>query len=129
MSLNVGLSFWFTSLFEHNGWMPHGGLALANSLATFLEMFILLFLCACAYPARGTQDTGWFWKGLLGWRRYGPGFMGLAGSHARSIRMACCPGRMAVGVAVYGLMVILLRVPEVRLIAEAIKRRLGKKAE
>jgi peptidoglycan biosynthesis protein MviN/MurJ (putative lipid II flippase) len=26
------------------GWMPHGGLALGNSLATFLEMLVLLYL-------------------------------------------------------------------------------------
>jgi putative peptidoglycan lipid II flippase len=44
MSLNVGLSLLLSSYFVKLGWMPHGGLALANSLATFLEMFILLFL-------------------------------------------------------------------------------------
>src|SRR5512135_3750352 len=44
MSLNVILSFGFSSLFARVGWMPHGGLALANSLATALEMSALLFL-------------------------------------------------------------------------------------
>ncbi|RME89297.1 MAG: murein biosynthesis integral membrane protein MurJ, partial [Anaerolineae bacterium] len=44
MSLNVGFSFAFAALFERVGWMPHGGLALANSLATALEMSGLLFL-------------------------------------------------------------------------------------
>jgi len=44
MSLNLGFSFLFTYLFRIAGWMPHGGLALANSLATFLEMIALLVI-------------------------------------------------------------------------------------
>ena len=44
MSLNVVLSFVFASFFARVGWMPHGGLALANSLATTLEAVILLIL-------------------------------------------------------------------------------------
>ena len=38
MVLNVVLSIALTSLFQRIGWAPHGGLALANSLATALEM-------------------------------------------------------------------------------------------
>ena len=44
MGLNVVLSFALSSLFSHLGWMPHGGLALANSIATGLEAIILLVL-------------------------------------------------------------------------------------
>ncbi len=44
MLLNVGLSLWLTRLFSARGLMPHGGLALANTLATFLEMAVLLGL-------------------------------------------------------------------------------------
>lgn len=44
MGLNVILSLAFISLFEALGWMPHGGLALSNSLATTVEMAILLGL-------------------------------------------------------------------------------------
>jgi len=44
MSLNIILSLAFSALFERVGWMPHGGLALANSLATALEMIGLLVL-------------------------------------------------------------------------------------
>jgi putative peptidoglycan lipid II flippase len=42
MSLNVLFSFAFAKLFSMLGWMPHGGLALANSAATTLEMVALL---------------------------------------------------------------------------------------
>ncbi|MBI4769781.1 MAG: murein biosynthesis integral membrane protein MurJ, partial [Chloroflexi bacterium] len=44
MSLNVALSLLFARLFERAGWLPHGGLALANSLATALETAALLWL-------------------------------------------------------------------------------------
>ncbi|MDP2975227.1 MAG: murein biosynthesis integral membrane protein MurJ, partial [Anaerolineales bacterium] len=44
MSLNVVFSFAFSALFTQIGWMPHGGLALANSLATELEAVTLFLL-------------------------------------------------------------------------------------
>jgi putative peptidoglycan lipid II flippase len=44
MTLNLGFSLLFTSLFKNIGWMPHGGLALANSLATTFEMIGLLWV-------------------------------------------------------------------------------------
>jgi putative peptidoglycan lipid II flippase len=44
MSLNIVFSIGFSNLFTSMGWAPHGGLALANSLATTLEMLALLFL-------------------------------------------------------------------------------------
>ena len=44
MGLNVVFSLLFPGMFERWGWMPHGGLALANSLATGLESVTLVFL-------------------------------------------------------------------------------------
>ena len=44
MSLNLVFSLLFPGLFTRIGWMPHGGLALANSLATALECVLLLYL-------------------------------------------------------------------------------------
>ncbi len=44
MGLNVVLSLSLPGLFTRFGWMPHGGLALANSAATFLEMCVLLYI-------------------------------------------------------------------------------------
>ena len=44
MSLNLGFSLLFSAWFNRIGWMPHGGLALASSLATTLEMIGLLAL-------------------------------------------------------------------------------------
>lgn len=42
MTLNIVFSLLFIRLFEFWGWLPHGGLALANSLATALEAALLL---------------------------------------------------------------------------------------
>ena len=44
MSLNLVFSLLFSDLFRRIGWAPHGGLALANSVATYLEAFALLYL-------------------------------------------------------------------------------------
>lgn len=44
MLLNIAFSLTFPGWFEQMGWMPLGGLALANSLATTLECSVLIFL-------------------------------------------------------------------------------------
>ncbi len=44
MSLNVLLSIMLSAAFLRVGWAPHGGLALANTLATTLEMVLMLWL-------------------------------------------------------------------------------------
>ncbi len=44
MSLNVLFSYLFSALFMRQGMMPHGGLALANTLATALEMVGLILV-------------------------------------------------------------------------------------
>jgi putative peptidoglycan lipid II flippase len=44
MSLNVVLSLLLPGLFERIGWMPHGGFALANTLATTIEVLVLVYL-------------------------------------------------------------------------------------
>jgi putative peptidoglycan lipid II flippase len=44
MVINVGFSLIFLAAFESWGWLPLGGLALGNSLATTLEMAVLLVI-------------------------------------------------------------------------------------
>jgi putative peptidoglycan lipid II flippase len=44
MALNVVLSIALSRAFDAAGWMAHGGLALANSLATLIEVAALLWL-------------------------------------------------------------------------------------
>ena len=115
MSLNVIFSFTFAALFKKIGWMPHGGLALANSLATALETIALLVLMR---RRLGRIEGGNILQGAL------------KGSVAASIMglvlwgwLGCFGGRsawlaggggIALGGIIYALMVILLRVEEVR---------------
>jgi putative peptidoglycan lipid II flippase len=54
MSLNLGLSFAFVAFFRSLGWMLHGGLALANTTATFVES-ILLCIDEQAFEGCGCQ--------------------------------------------------------------------------
>jgi putative peptidoglycan lipid II flippase len=44
MMISIGLSIVLMNLFDRLGWPPHGGLALANSVAVMLEMVVLLVL-------------------------------------------------------------------------------------
>jgi putative peptidoglycan lipid II flippase len=44
MSLNILFSLIFSAAFRQVGWAPHGGLALANSVATALECLLLIWL-------------------------------------------------------------------------------------
>jgi putative peptidoglycan lipid II flippase len=44
MLANIALSIGLMSLFAALGWMPHGGLALANSLATTAETVVLVYI-------------------------------------------------------------------------------------
>ena len=44
MIINVILSITLSQLFSQNNWYPHGGLALANTIATYIEMSILIWI-------------------------------------------------------------------------------------
>ena len=61
MSLNVAFSYLFSYLFQRWGWMPHGGLALANSVATALEMVGLILIMRMRLRGLGGSAI---WPGL-----------------------------------------------------------------
>ncbi|MDY6845907.1 MAG: murein biosynthesis integral membrane protein MurJ, partial [Chloroflexota bacterium] len=61
MGLNIGLSLLLSSFFERVGWLPHGGLALANSLATALESLVLVYLMR--KRLKGLQGR-FIWQGV-----------------------------------------------------------------
>jgi putative peptidoglycan lipid II flippase len=123
MGLNLLLSFGLSRVFAVVGWMPHGGLALANSLATALEMSALFLLMrrrlnglASSHVGRGLVQAG---SGalimglvLLMWLRHiGPTWLiGIGG--------------VALGGAVYALVMHILRVPELEGVYRAIRRRI-----
>jgi putative peptidoglycan lipid II flippase len=114
MSLNVVFSLGFSALFVKIGWAPHGGLALANSLATALEMAglgfimsrrlsglndraILTGLTGAGMAVLGMGIVLWIWENVAStW-----------GVWANAL------GGIALGGTVYGAILMLLRVPEV----------------
>jgi putative peptidoglycan lipid II flippase len=115
MTLNVAFSFSFSAFFRKIGWMPHGGLALANSLATALETIGLLILMrrrldgiqgqrvlrglgSALLGVTGMSLALWLWLTLTG----GQTVWVVAG------------GGILVGSAVYVVILTLLRVPEPR---------------
>jgi putative peptidoglycan lipid II flippase len=126
MSLNVALSLALSSLFASQGWMPHGGLALANSIATALEMTALLVLMR--RRLNGLQDRK-VWAGL-GQALLATAVMGLAvfgwTMAARDQRaMLVAGGGVVLGGGIYALMGVILRVPELTGLARAVRRRIG----
>ena len=129
MVLNVILSVALSALFSRVGWLPHGGLALANSVATAVEMVGLLILmrrrlhglegrrvlnaALLASAATLAMSLGlWLW---LGWVGDGPAWLVVAGG-------------VALGGAIYGIGVWILGVSEEREVLEALLRRARRKS-
>jgi len=127
MGLNAIFSFGFAALFAALGWMPHGGLALANSLATAIEAVILFSLIRRqlngingADIAQGVLQFGLaalaMGIGIALWMQFTSGWnvwlVGLGG--------------VTLGGAIYGLSVVLLKVPEIHMLINSIKRRVSR---
>jgi putative peptidoglycan lipid II flippase len=129
MGLNVAFSFLFARLFSQIGWMPHGGLALANSLATALEATALFVFMrqrlegiegsyvargfiACALASLGMGIGLWFWTQAA----------------ASLPHWIVALGGIGIGAVIYGAGVLMLRVPEIQLLKNAVTRRLLQRA-
>ncbi|MEX2144327.1 MAG: murein biosynthesis integral membrane protein MurJ [Anaerolineales bacterium] len=125
MGLNVALSLTLPGVFASLGWMPHGGLALANSAATFIEMLALLVLMG--WRLKGLEGAR-LWQGL-GQAILGSAVMGLAIwgwinlANAAPL-WAVAGGGIGVGLLAYALVAWLLRVPEFLELMLSISRRL-----
>jgi putative peptidoglycan lipid II flippase len=125
MSLNIVFSLLFSAWFARIGWMPHGGLALGNSLATFLEMLALLYLMrrrleglegAAILKAVGKSALAVGGMGLaLGL------WLGQSGGLPAAVQVAV---GLAAGALVYGGLAALLRVPEVYQVVRLVRARL-----
>jgi putative peptidoglycan lipid II flippase len=127
MGLNVALSLALAAGFTRIGWLPHGGLALANTLATSLELLVLLFLMRRQLNGLNSRSilrgTGQAAAGSLA--------MGLVLAAWISASAPMNPwviglGGVALGGALYALTLLLLRVQEARLLLASLTRRLGR---
>lgn len=127
MTLSIAFSLLFSSLFTHLGWMPHGGLALAVSLSTALEVTTLLLLMRKRlngiHGAEIAKGFGTAALGTLGLSVALIFWVQAAGSAPAALTAL---GGVAIGGAVYGLTLVLLRVQEVRSLMAAAKRRLSR---
>jgi putative peptidoglycan lipid II flippase len=127
MGLNIIFSLVFVLWFNRIGWMPLGGLALAISLSTAIEtttLFLLLrkrlngiqaleLVNGTGAAALGTIAMSvaiMIWLQVM--RNYPAALITLGGT--------------AIGAALYGLVLLLLRVPELQILLKAIQRRLAK---
>jgi len=125
MGLNVVFSVLFSSWFARIGWMPHGGLALANSLATGLEAASLwIFMRRRLGGLEGQRvlkGTGQALLATIAMAFVVWGWLVLTNEHQAWLVGG---GGVVLGSAVYGLVVIVLKVPEVQSVLNLLKRRL-----
>ncbi len=122
MTLNLALSFAFSALFARIGWMPHGGLALAISLSTAIEMAALLVLMRRRL------------RGLNGpylWRGFAQAALATIGMSAAIWLWLLQPGPawlvalggVSLGALVYLGAVWALKVPELGMLISGVTRR------
>jgi putative peptidoglycan lipid II flippase len=126
MAANVALSLGLMPTFAAVGWMPHGGLALANSIATTGEMGVLLYLISKRLGGLGGSQL----YGALG--RMGLACLGmLAGLALTTTGLATSPAWLVsaasilVGGSVYGLITLLLKSEEPLALVRSMRLRLG----
>lgn len=128
MSLNIGFSFLFTWVFKLLGWMPHGGLALANSLATALETGGLLFFMRRRLGGLQLKFIGTgVLKAALATLVMSLSLWGWLQATAGQSKILIALGGLVLGVVIYFVMLILLKVPELELLKGIVKRFLPKK--
>jgi putative peptidoglycan lipid II flippase len=125
MGLNVIFSILFSRIFVSLGWIPLGGLALANSLATALEAGVLLIVMRKrlngiegANIARGFGASALsaltMAVALVFWLKIVNGFP----------VWIVTLGGLGIGGITYGLCVWMLKVPEIKLLTNAVSNRL-----
>ncbi len=126
MTLNVILSILLSNWFQQIGWMPHGGLALANSLATGLEAAVLFLLMRRQLNGINGREI------VIGAAKVGLAGLGMAMALIAWIQLGVSQnpwvaglGGVAAGGVVYGLCVLLLKIPEIELIKNKLLRRAG----
>jgi putative peptidoglycan lipid II flippase len=125
MGLNVLFSILFSRYFASIGWFPLGGLALANSLATALEataLFIFMRRRLNGIDGKSIFDSAW--RVALSVLGMGIGLGWWIQSTLSQTRWLVTLGGVAVGGVIYLIGVVILKVPEIRIVLNAIARRL-----
>ena len=123
MGLNIVFCFAFSALFSRIGWMPLGGLALAISFSTAIETTTLFFLLRKRLHGIQGKDlvkgTGAAVIGMLGMSA--AIVFWLQGGQHYPAALTTLAG-VAIGGIIYGLVLLLLRVPELRSLGRVAQR-------
>ncbi len=125
MLLNILMSIAFTVLFQQAGWMPLGGVALANSLATALESLALLFFLRRRLGGlEGRRIGSAVWRGGLATLVMGAAlWTWIQLSQGLAPWLVTLVG-VVVGGSVYGGLMLLLKVDEVGRVLRLARARL-----
>jgi putative peptidoglycan lipid II flippase len=136
MALNVGFSLTLSWLFERLGkstlatyqpWMPLGGLALANSLATTLETATLIWLLYRRLGGlEGRRLWASAWRITLSAAAMGGTILAFATLAPTQNAWASGAGGITIGVSTYLVSTFLLRSPELTFVLSAIRRKLSR---
>ncbi len=123
MALNMLMSLGLTRLFGTLGVMPHGGLALANSIATGLEMCALLFFMRRKLSG---LDGKRIWDAALKGLISAAVMVVLVGiwlkiSSGCTVLIVVLVGAL-IGVASYMIMMVIFKMEEVSLVKKMLKR-------
>ena len=125
MGLNVVFSIVFSSWFARIGWIPIGGLALANSLATALEAVgLLVFMHRRLVWMEGKRILIGAAQAVVAAAIMGLVIWGWLGVTSERAAWLVGLGGVIIGSSVYGLMIIALKVPEVQSVFHLIMHRL-----
>jgi putative peptidoglycan lipid II flippase len=124
MSLNILLSILISSLFNQIGWMPHGGLALANSLATGIEgMALVILMSRRLHGIEGRDILSGALKSVLAATIMGIGIWIWLNSQASQPLWYLAIGGIGLGSVIFLFSILLLKVEEVNLAARYLLRR------
>jgi putative peptidoglycan lipid II flippase len=127
MGLNVVFSIWFSKLFAQIGWYPLGGLALANSFATVLEAIALfIFMRKRLNGIEGKSIIDGAWRVGLAGLGMAIGLWLWIQATGSLNRWLVALGGVAMGGILYLIGVVILKVPEIKMLTSAVSRRLKK---
>ena len=127
MLLNIGFSLTLPGLFERGGWLPLGGLALANTLATTLECTALIALLRRRLNGiQGRTIGSAAWQSAAGAAAMGLGLWGLLALTSRLPAWLVLLLGVALGSLLYALVLALLKVPELAQVAAVVSRRINR---
>ena len=125
MGLNVIFSIAFSRYFAQFGWFPLGGLALANSLATALEATALfIFMRKRLNGIEGKSIADGAWRVLLSALGMGIGLLFWIQAMGNLTRWLSALGGVVVGGVIYLACILILKVPEIKLLTSMVSNRL-----